>query len=302
MLFQLIKGGKMLSKSQLAIIYMIASVACFSIMDIIVKYLKDAPFGQVLFMRFAFGMIPIVLLIPREKFSTFYKTKRPGLHAFRAVSGTIAIIALFVGLRNLPLADVISLTFTGPLFVTIMSVIFLSEKVGIRRWSAVAIGFIGMLFIVRPAFEELNLYYIFPVIFSLGFANVAISIRSLSKTEPNYLIAFYFSILSLLVGLSTIVNGWIWPTPFEAFLFLLLGLAGGVANLLLTQSYRLADASLVSPIKYLSLIVAIIAGYFIFSEAPKLMTLFGAGLIVVSSFIIFKREEVLKKQVVVPRV
>ena len=75
MLFQLIKGGKMLSKSQLAIIYMIASVACFSIMDIIVKYLKDAPFGQVLFMRFAFGMIPIVLLIPREKISLFIKLK-----------------------------------------------------------------------------------------------------------------------------------------------------------------------------------------------------------------------------------
>ena len=292
----------MLSKSQKAVLYMVGSVICFSTMDLIVKYLNSVPFGQVLFMRFFFGMIPIIFLIPRDKIFTFYKTRRPGLHAFRAVSGTIAIIALFIALRNLPLADVISLTFTGPLFVTIMSVIFLSEKVGIRRWSAVAIGFVGMLFIVRPAFEEVNFYYIFPVIFSLGFANVAISIRSLSKTEPNYLIAFYFSILSLLVGFSTIVNGWIWPTPFEAFLFLLLGLAGGVANLLLTQSYRLADASLVSPIKYLSLIVAIIAGYFIFSEIPKLMTLFGAGLIVVSSFIIFRREEVLKKQVVAPRV
>ena len=281
---------------------MVGSVVCFSTMDLIVKYLDDVPFGQVLFMRFFFGMIPIFFLIPRDKIFTFYKTKRPLLHAFRAISGMIAIIALFVGLRNLPLTDVISLTFTGPLFVTIMSVIFLSEKVGIKRWSAVAIGFIGMLFIVRPAFEEMNFYYVFPVIFSLGFANVAISIRSLSKTEPNYLIAFYFSILSLFVGLGTIVNGWIWPTPYEAFLFALLGLAGGIANLLLTQSYRLADASLVTPIKYLSLVVAIVAGYFIFSEAPKVMTLFGAGLIVVSSFIIFRREETLKKQVVVPRV
>ncbi len=292
----------MLTKSQKAILYMVGSVICFSTMDLIVKYLNDVPFGQVLFMRFFFGMIPIFFLIPRDKIFTFYKTRRPILHAFRAVSGTIAIIALFVGLRNLPLTDVISLTFTGPLFVTIMSVIFLSEKVGIRRWSAVAIGFIGMLFIVRPAFEEMNLYYIFPVIFSLGFANVAISIRSLSKTEPNYLIAFYFSILSLFVGLATIVNGWIWPTPYEAFLFFLLGLAGGIANLLLTQSYRLADASLVSPIKYLSLVIAVAAGYLIFSEIPKIMTLVGAGLIVVSSFIIFRREETLKKQVVAPRV
>ena len=271
-------------------------------MDLIVKYLDNVPFGQVLFMRFFFGMIPIFFLIPRDKIFTFYKTKRPILHGFRAISGTIAIIALFVGLRNLPLADVISLTFTGPLFVTIMSVIFLSEKVGIKRWSAVAIGFIGMLFIVRPAFEEMNFYYIFPVIFSLGFANVAISIRSLSKTEPNYLIAFYFSLLSLLVGFTTILNGWIWPSPYEAFLFVLLGLAGGVANLLLTQSYRLADASLVSPIKYLSLVIAVVAGYLIFSEVPKAMTLFGAALIVLSSFIIFRREETLKKQVVAPRI
>ena len=292
----------MLTKSQKAVLYMIGSVICFSSMDLIVKYLDDVPFGQVLFMRFFFGMIPIFFLIPRDKIFTFYKTKRPMLHTFRAVSGTIAIIALFVALRNLPLADVISLTFTGPLFVTIMSVIFLSEKVGIRRWSAVLIGFVGMLFIIRPAFQEMNLYYIFPIIFSLGFANVAISIRSLSKTEPNYLIAFYFSLLSLLVGFSTIVNGWIWPTPYEALLFAILGLSGGVANLLLTQSYRLADASLVSPIKYLSLVVAVVAGYLIFSEVPKTMTLFGASLIVVSSFIIFRREAKLKKQVMAPRV
>ncbi len=292
----------MLSKSQKAVLYMVGSVICFSTMDLIVKYLNNVPFGQVLFMRFFFGMIPIFFLIPKDKIFTFYKTKRPILHSFRAVSGTVAIIALFVALRNLPLADVISLTFTGPLFVTIMSVIFLSEKVGIRRWSAVAIGFIGMIFIVRPAFQEMNFYYIFPIIFSLGFANVAISIRILSKTEPNYLIAFYFSLLSLLVGLGTIFNGWIWPTTYEAFLFILLGLAGGIANLLLTQSYRLADASLVSPIKYLSLVVAVVAGYLIFSETPKLITLIGAGLIVVSSFIIFRREEILKKQVVAPRV
>ena len=279
----------LLTKSQKAVLYMVGSVICFSSMDLIVKYLDDVPFGQVLFMRFFFGMIPILFLIPRDKVFTFYKTRRPILHMWRAFNGTLAICALFVALRNLPLTDVISLTFTGPLFVTIMSVIFLSEKVGIRRWSAVLIGFIGMLFIVRPAFEEMNLYYIFPIIFSLGFANVAISIRILSKTEPNYLIAFYFSLLSLLVGLGTIVNGWIWPTPYQAFLFAILGLSGGVANLLLTQSYRLADASLVSPIKYLSLVVAIVAGYLILSEVPKTMTLFGASLIVVSSFIIFRR-------------
>ena len=214
MLFQLIKGGKMLSKSQLAIIYMIASVACFSIMDIIVKYLKDAPFGQVLFMRFAFGMIPIVLLIPREKFSTFYKTKRPGLHAWRAIWGAIAIVALFIGIRNVPLADCISLTFLGPVFVTILSALFLGEKIRMTRISAIILGIIGGLIIIKPTFHQFNLFYFMPLIFAFGFAQVALSIKSLSKTEPNYLIAFYFSLLSMIIGLCTLVNGWIWPTLY----------------------------------------------------------------------------------------
>ncbi len=301
MLFHLIKGGNMLTKSQLAILYMIASVACFSIMDIIVKYLKDVPFGQVLFMRFAFGMIPIVLLIPREKIFTFYKTRRPGLHAWRACWGAIAIVALFIGLRNVELADCISLTFLGPVFVTVLSALFLGEKIRMTRISAIILGVIGGLIIIRPTFEEFNLFYFMPLIFAFGFAQVALSIKSLSKTEPNYLIAFYFSLLSMLIGLATIINGWIWPSLFEAFLFVVLGLAGGYANILLTQSLRMADTSLVTPIKYLSLVFATTAGYFIFGETLKLTTLIGAAFIVVGSYIIFRREETLKKQVVPTR-
>ena len=216
----------MLSKSQIAVLYMVGSVICFSTMDILVKYLDNFPVAQLLFMRFFFGLIPIFFLIPRKKIFTFYKTKRPILHAFRAISGAVAIIALFIALRNLPLADVISLTFAGPIFVTIFSIIFLSEKVGIKRWSAVFIGFIGMLFIVQPAFVDLNIYYIFPIIFCIGFSFVAISIRSLSKTEPNYLIAFYFTMLVLILSLFTLPMGWNAPSKFELFLFVVLGLAG----------------------------------------------------------------------------
>ena len=291
----------MLTKSQIAVLYMVGSVICFSTMDILVKYLDNFPVAQLLFMRFFFGLIPIFFIIPREKIFTFYKTKRPILHAFRAVSGAIAIVALFIALRNLPLADVISLTFAGPIFVTIFSIIFLSEKVGAKRWSAVFIGFVGMLFIIQPAFAEMNLYYIFPIIFCIGFSFVAISIRSLSKTEPNYLIAFYFTILVLFLSLLTFPMGWEMPSRFELFLFIILGLAGGIANLLLTQSYRLADASLVSPIKYLSLLFALFFGYYIWNEIPKPMMLFGAFLVVMSSLIIFRRETKLKKQVVPPR-
>ncbi len=281
---------------------MVASVICFSIMDICVKWLDYYPVGQVLFLRFFIGFIPIFFIIPRKKLLSFYKTSRPGLHAFRAFTGAAAIIALFIGLRELPLADVVSLTFGGPIFVTVASIFFLSEKVGIKRWSAVFLGFIGMLLIVQPAFIDLNFYYITPIIFCIFFACVAISVRSLSKSEPNYRIAFYFTLLCSLLGLATIFKGdWILPNRIDLGIFIIMGLCGSVANLLLTQSYRLAEASLVTPIKYLSLVFAIVFGFLIWSEIPKLLTLFGALLVITSSLIIFIRENKLKKQIINPR-
>ncbi len=292
----------MLTQNQIGVLYMVGSVICFSIMDICVKWLDYYPVGQVLFLRFLIGFIPIFFIIPKDKIFSFYKTSRPGLHAFRAISGALAIIALFLGLRELPLADVVSLTFGGPIFVTIASIFFLSERVGIKRWSAVFLGFLGMLLIVQPAFTDVNYYYITPIVFCIFFACVAISVRSLSKTEANYTIAFYFTLLCTLLGFITIFfTDWIMPTFIDFVLFFVLGLCGSVANLLLTQSYRLAEASLVTPIKYLSLVFAIIFGYFIWSEIPKILTLFGASLVIASSLIIFMRENKLKKQIIAPR-
>jgi drug/metabolite transporter (DMT)-like permease len=289
------------TRNQLGVLYGIASVACFAMMDASVKWLDMFPVGQVLFSRFFFGLIPILMLVPRGEFKTFYKTSRPKLHAFRAITGTLAIIALFIALREIPLADVVSLTFGGPIFVTLGSIFFLSEKVGVKRWLAVLIGFFGMLLIVKPAYEELNIYYIFPIIFCIFFACVALSIRSLSSTEPNYRIALYFSLLSMIVGLLTLPFGWVMPNKFELFLLIFTGLVGSVANILLTVSLRYAEASLVTPTKYLNLVFAILLGYFIWSEIPKLLTIVGAGLIIISSVIIFMRESELKKKVVSSR-
>ena len=291
----------MLTKNQIGVLYGVASVACFAMMDASVKWLDQFPVGEVLFARFFFGLIPILMLVPKNEIKTFYKTTRPKLHAFRAVSGTLAIIALFIALREIPLADVVSLTFGGPIFVTLGSIFFLSEKVGIRRWSAVLIGFIGMLLIIKPAYEDLNIYYFFPIIFCIFFACVALSIRSLSSTEPNYRIALYFSLLSMLVGLFTLPFGWKMPNLFELFLLIFTGIIGSYANILLTMSLRISEASLVTPTKYLNLVFAIFLGYFIWGEVPKILTLIGAGLIIISSIIIFIRETQLKKQIISPR-
>ena len=135
--------------------------------------------------------------------------------------------------------------------------------------------------------------------FCIFFACVAISVRSLSRTEPNYRIAFYFTCLCSILGIATFFNGdWVLPTKIDMAIFIIMGLCGSVANLLLTQSYRLAEASLVTPIKYLSLVFAIVFGFLIWSEIPKLLTLFGALLVITSSLIIFMRENKLKKQII----
>ena len=277
------------------------SVCAFSIMDIIVKWSEAYPLGQVLFFRGFFGVILYFIIMPRARIKDFYLTKRPGLHFLRCISGLIALVAIFIALRNLPLATVVSISFAAPIFTTIFSIFLLSEKVGMFRWIAVLVGFIGIIIITEPGFSSFNIYFIYPIIFCLGLSYVAIAIRQLSTTEPVWLISLYFSIAITLASLVTLPYGWVIPNFGDLILLMLIGVFGGVANLWLGQSYKLAEVSLVSPLKYLALVFAIAFGYFIWGEIPSFKTLLGAALVIISSIIIFRREIYLKKQVSISR-
>ena len=292
-----------MSKNNLGVVYMIMSVLFFAFMDILIKITDEYAVGQVMFFRAVFGLIPIFFLIPKNRLRDFYKTKHFGLHFYRSFFGAIAMAAIFIGLRNLQLAEVTSLAFSGPIWVVIFSMIFLSEKIRTKRWVAVGLGFIGVLIISKPGFNNLNYYYIFPIIFCIGFAGVSILIRKLTLAgETVWLIAFYFSVASGLGGLATFPLGdWIMPTKYDLVLLILVGLLGGIANLTLTQSYKLAEVTLTTPLKYLSLVFAIIFGFYFFNEVPSINTLLGSGLIVISSGIIFFRENQLKKPIPLPR-
>ena len=292
-----------MSKNILGLFYMLVSVTFFSLMDVLVKVTGEYALGQILFFRSLFGLIPIFFLIPKDRLKNFYKTQKISLHLYRSFFGAIAMASIFIALRNLELAETVAMTFAGPIFVTLFSIFFLSEKVRLTRWSAVIIGFVGVIFISRPGFETANIFYVFPIIFCLGFAAVCILIRKLTLYgESVWLIAFYFTLVSGLVGLATFpFGGWLIPTKIDFILLALIGIFGSVANLLLTQSYKLAEVSLTTPLKYLALIYAIAFGFFIFQEIPSFYTILGAGLIVVSSLIIFTRERQLKKAVIMPR-
>ena len=287
----------MLSKNQLGFLYMFLSVCAFSVMDLIVKWSDNYPLGQVIFFRGFFGLVLYYFVIPKERLKDFYFTKRPMLHFSRCFFGLMALLSIFTALRNLPLATVVSISFAAPIFTTIFSIFFLSEKVGYFRWLAVFVGFVGIIIISEPGLSSLNVYYIFPVIFVLGMSYVAISIRQLSSTEPVWLISLYFSVAITLAGLFTIPYGWLIPNLKDLILLSFIGIFGGVANLWLSQSYKFAEVSLVTPLKYLALVFAIIFGYLIWDEIPTIKTLIGATLVIVSSIIIFRREILLKKQI-----
>ena len=269
---------------------MFLSVCTFSVMDLLVKWSSDYPTGEVLFFRGFFGLLPTYFLIPKNKFKTFYTTTRSKEHLFRCLMGLMALIAIVVALRELPLAVVVSLSYAAPLFITVLSIFLLSEKVGIFRWLAVLIGFVGVIIIAEPGFKGMNYLYFLPLIFCIGMALVTIAIRKLSTTEPIWLISIFFTITISIAGLATIPMGWIMPNFQDFILLALIGVTGGSANLFLTQSYKLSEVSLVAPLKYLALVFAIFFGYFIWNEIPTIKTLIGASLVVLASLIIFRRE------------
>ena len=275
---------------------MFMSVCAFSVMDAIVKWSDSYPVGQVLFFRGFCGMIPIFFLIPRERYFDFYKTSRPFLHFKRCLAGLIAIVAIFIALRKLPLATVVSISFAAPIFTTIFSIFLLKEKVGFYRWLAVFVGFIGIIIISEPGYSSLNVNYLYPIVFCLGLSYVAIAIRQLSSTEPVWLIGLYFSFSIMIISFFTISKGWLMPNLNDLFLLSMVGILGGLANLWLTHSYKLSEVTLVTPLKYLALVFGIFFGYLIWDEVPSIKTLLGASLVIISSSIIFRREIYLNKQ------
>ena len=291
----------MLSKNQLGFLYMFLSVCAFSIMDLLVKWSDEYPLVQVLFFRGFFGIVIYFFIIPKDRLKDFYNTERPLLHFYRCLFGLIALLSIFTALRNLPLATVVSISFAAPIFTTIFSIFFLGEKVGYYRWLAVFVGFVGIIIITEPGYSSLNVYYIYPIIFCLGLSYVAIAIRKLSSTEPAWLISFFFSFSIMLLSFLSFYQGWILPSLLDLFLLSMVGILGGLANLWLSQSYKYSEVSLVSPLKYLGLVFAIIFGYFIWNEIPTSKTLLGALLVIVSSIIIFRREMYLKKKLSVSR-
>ena len=280
--------------------FKLASVLVFIVMSAMIKTTADhVPAGQAVFFRsfFALPVIVVWLLWTRE-FPAGLKTANPMGHVWRGFAGTCAMGLGFAGLGYLPLPEVTAIGYAAPLLTVIFAAMFLNEEVRLFRIGAVALGLTGGLIVLAPRLtvtgEGAGPAEAFGATRVLGgavFAALAqVFVRKLVAGERTATIVFYFSLTSTLLSFVTLPFGWVVPSPTETATLVAAGLLGGLGQILLTSSYRFADASVVAPFDYASMIFALAFGWFFFDELPTLTMLAGAALVVTAGLLIIWRE------------
>ena len=271
---------------------MVLSVLLFSLMDASVKWLGGTyPTQQIMFFRCSIAMIPLTVIIAMRGGITILKTTQVQLHFFRSVLGISAMALAFYAFSLMRLADAISILHTTPIFMTVLSIFFLGEKVGLHRWSAIIIGFIGVLLVVKPGPGMIDSGSLYMLIAALLISCTTIIIRHLSILDDPVCIAFYFTMTGVLVsGVGMIWLGWNTTTPFDLFLLIGVGLFGGVAQYMMTLSYRHAEIAVVAPLKYLTIIFGGVFGYLLWSELPDLQSTIGICIIAAAGLYTLHRE------------
>ena len=281
--------------------YKVASVCVFLAMAAFLKASQGVPTGQLVFFRSFFAILPVVVyLLWRRELLDGLKTAHPFGHFWRGLVGTGGMWFGFFALTKLPLPETTAIQYAAPLLIVVFSAIFFREPVRIYRWSAVLIGFVGVLIIIWPRMSifsdaagdlsDASIGSISALVSCVFAASAMLLVRRLVHTERSATIVLYFSVSSSLIGLATLPLGWVMPTP-EQFVFLITaGIAGGIAQILLTESYRHADMSVVAPFEYSSLILSVAIGYVFFQDVPTIEMLVGGVIVVGAGIFIVWRE------------
>jgi drug/metabolite transporter (DMT)-like permease len=281
------------------IAFKIASVLVFITMAALIKLVaQEIPPGETVFFRSLFAMpVIVVWLIWRGDLRAGLRTVQPMGHVWRGMVGTAAMGLGFAGLAFLPLPDVTAIGYAAPLLTVVFAAMFLGEEVRAFRMTAVLLGLVGVLIVLSPRLSVdagLNTAQTLGAVLVLGsavFAALAqVFIRKLVATESTSAIVFWFSLTATLLSLVTLPFGWVWPSGSQAAVLVVIGLLGGVGQVLLTSSYREADASVVAPFEYVSILFALGIGYWAFDEVPTLTMMGGAGLVIVAGILIIWRE------------
>lgn len=282
-----------------ALILLVAA-AGFSFMAMLIKLLgANLHVTQIIFVRqlVIFGiMLPGII----SAFPQSLHTSRPFLQLTRVGVALIAMMTGFTAVINMPLADATAIGFAKGFFVTIFAIIILNEVVGIRRWSALVVGFIGVLIMLRPGGADFTIYGIYALVGAAAAGLVMVIIRLLSRTEKPATILFYQAVGVALVLLFPAWHFWQTPTPLQWGLMILVGVTGWVSQLANIYAYKLGEASLIAPIEYTRLIYATLIGVLVFSDFPDTATIAGALVVVLASAYTIHREYQIKGNISPP--
>lgn len=275
------------------IMLMCVAVVFFTVSSTLVKGLGPGyPVSQIVFFRCLVGLLPLYFAMQRTGGWSALRTKRPGAHLFRVVVGGAALFLGFYALTLMPLADYFAYTYAAPLFATMLSIPILGERVGIRRWSAVIVGFVGVLIMLRPGMQSFDYATLAAIGTAFAYALAIIAVRNLARTDSSVATVFYFTLAGLILAAAVLPFEWRTPTAKEWALLLGIGLASGIGQILMADAYRLAPPSVIAPFDYTSMVWALAFGYLLFGEFPETVVLVGAAIVIASGVYIIYRETV----------
>ena len=292
-----------------AIGFKLISALLFAAMSALVRQLGDvAPVGQMVFFRSAFAILPVVVIYAlRGELATAMRTNRPLGQLGRGLLSVGGMFTNFSALTRLPLADATAISFASPLITVALAAIILKERVRIYSWSAVLVGFAGVIVMLIPHFDVgqyaaagaasvAAIGSLLALISAFCNAGTVIQTRRLTQSETTSSIVFYFSLVCAIAGALTLPFAWHSPTASELVALIALGILGGIAHIFLTESYRHASASVVAPFDYSSMLWALLLGYWVFGELPSALVYVGAIIVAGAGLFVIWRERTLGLQ------
>ncbi len=278
-------------------LWMLLAAFIWSVNEATIKGLGRTldPF-QISFFRCLFGGLVVLPFLLASAGTRAFRTRRFGGHFIRAAAGYVAMALAFYSIVNMPLADATALGFTRPLFMVVLAVLFLGEIARWRRWTATAIGFLGVIVMARPGLETIDLALMAAIGGAFFVAVVSVMIKKLAETERPATIIFYFGVISSTLAVGPALLVWQTPTPIELLLLIGIGAAGSLGQYFTILAFRVGEATAVDPFDYVRLIYATLFGYLFFAELPDRYTLLGAAIIVASTWYIAQREARLRRE------
>jgi drug/metabolite transporter (DMT)-like permease len=278
------------------IMWMLGSTVCLALMHTTIHHVSETvhPF-VVVFFRLFFALIVVIPFFVRDGLAPL-KTTKLGLLTLRGVLNFGAMVCFFTALSLAPIADVTALSFTAPLFATLLAVVILKEKLGWRRVAAIMAGFIGTLIVLRPGFAEISTGYILVLVATIFWGACVIIIKTLSRTESSVTITTYMSLVMAPLALIPALFVWSWPSLTDFAWLAFLGFLGGCGQMAVAQALRHAETHVAMPFDFVRLIWVSITGYLFFAEVPDIFVWLGGALIFSSTAYITIREHKIKSQ------